>query len=251
VKTLTYVSLGAGVQSSALLVMSALGLHGCPKADVAVFADTGDEAEWTYHHLNVISEWAKGHSRMEVWRVQRGQLSADPVVRVPAYVDGPNGTAPLTQNCTRDYKLTPIRQAVRKYMAEHGIKTATAQIGISLDEADRMKPARMKWLTNSYPLVDARLRAYDCATILRDHGFEVPRKSACVFCPWRSDAGWRDIANHDPEGFQKAIAYDDRLTRERGATVHRSRIPLRLIDFTKQQSFGEGFTNECEGVCGV
>ncbi len=247
---LTYASLGAGVQSSALVVLSALGLRGCAKADLAIFADTQDEAGWTYHHANIMGEWALGHG-MRYLRVTRGQLSADPVVRVPAYVDGPNGTAPLTQNCTRDYKLTPIRQAVRKYMAEHGIKRATAQIGISLDEADRMKPARMKWLTNSYPLVDARMRAYDCADLLREYGLPVPRKSACVFCPWRSDKGWREIAEHDPEGFQRAIAYDDRLTRERGATVHRSRIPLRLIDFTKQQSFGDGFSNECEGHCGV
>jgi hypothetical protein len=230
--------------------MSALGLADCPEADFAVFADTQDEAKWTYEHRDIMRAWALDHG-MPVLTVTRGRLSADSVVRVPAYVDGPDGPAPLTQNCTRDYKLTPIRQAVRRYMADHGIKRATAQIGISLDEADRMKPARAKWLTNSYPLVDARLRAYDCAALLREHGLPVPRKSACVFCPWRSDKGWREIAEYDPEGFQRAIAYDERLTRERGATVHRSRIPLRLIDFTKQQSFDDGFSNECEGHCGV
>ena len=30
---LTYISLGGGVQSSAVLAMSALGLHGVPRAD--------------------------------------------------------------------------------------------------------------------------------------------------------------------------------------------------------------------------
>ncbi|KKM78901.1 hypothetical protein LCGC14_1355330 [marine sediment metagenome] len=39
----TYISFGAGVQSTALLIMSNLGLKDCPKADVAIFADTGDE----------------------------------------------------------------------------------------------------------------------------------------------------------------------------------------------------------------
>ncbi len=42
----TYLSLGAGVQSTAMLIMSALGLYGCPNADVAIFADTGDEPAW-------------------------------------------------------------------------------------------------------------------------------------------------------------------------------------------------------------
>ena len=42
-QTLTYLSLGAGVQSTALLVISAHGLYGCPRADLAIFADTQDE----------------------------------------------------------------------------------------------------------------------------------------------------------------------------------------------------------------
>lgn len=248
--TLTYVSLGAGVESSALLVMAALGLRGCPRADVAVFADTQDEAKWTYDQRTAMKDWA-GQQGIDVLTVTRGQLSADPIIRVPAFVDGEDGPAPLTQNCTRDYKLTPIRKAVRLYMRERGIRTATALIGIGFHEADRMKPSRRKWQTNAYPLVDARMRKHHCADLLREYGLPVPRKSACVFCPWRSDTGWRELTEHDPDGFQRAIAYDERLQQQRGATVHRSRIPLRLIDFTSQQSFGDGFRNECEGMCGV
>lgn len=246
---LTYVSLGAGVQSSALLVMSALGLHGCPRSQDAVFADTQDEPGWVYEHLKALTTWAAQYDVTVHW-VTRGRLSFDPVVRVPAFVDGDEGPAPLTQNCTRDYKLTPIRQWARRTMRERDEKQATALIGISLDEADRMKPSRRKWLKNAYPLVDARLRRYDCATLLRSHGLPVPRKSACVFCPWHSGAAWREIQIHDPIGWQNAVAYDERLTRERGASVLRSRIPLREMQFDAQQDL-DGFNNECAGVCGV
>lgn len=53
----TYLSLGAGVQSSALLILSAKGLYNCPKADIAVFADTGDEPQWVYDYLVVLQEF--------------------------------------------------------------------------------------------------------------------------------------------------------------------------------------------------
>src|SRR5688572_29312323 len=57
----TYLSLGAGVQSSALLVMSALGLRDCPKAEVAIFADTQDEPKWVYEQVAALAEWGATH----------------------------------------------------------------------------------------------------------------------------------------------------------------------------------------------
>ena len=48
---LTYISLGAGVQSSALLVCSLLGLHRVPRADVAIFADTQNEPPHVYRRV--------------------------------------------------------------------------------------------------------------------------------------------------------------------------------------------------------
>ena len=249
-----YVSLGAGVESSALLVMAALGLRDCPSADLAIFADTQDEASWTYQHFLIMSEWALNHG-LQVLDVTRGRLSDDAVIRVPAYVRNTDGdVAPLSQNCTRDYKLTPIRQATRAEMKRRGVKKAAAMIGISLDEADRMRDSRFKYLRHLYPLVDAGMRKHDCADLLREHGLPVPRKSACVFCPWRSDRGWRDLQVHDPAGWQRAIAYDDRLRAQRQAAIHRSMIPLRELDFAAQGSFLDDtnhFTNDCSGRCGV
>src|SRR3990172_11792930 len=72
----TYLSLGAGVQSTAVLAMSALGLRGCPKADVAIFADTQDEPKWVYDHLSVLEKWGAEHG-LPVVRTTIGCLSAD------------------------------------------------------------------------------------------------------------------------------------------------------------------------------
>lgn len=255
---LTYVSLGAGVQSSALLVMSALGLRGCPKADVAVFADTQAEPRWVYEQVVALKAWAEPLG-MPVWRVTRGALVADKVIRVPAFVlrrDAGHPTkkrpGPLSQNCTRDYKITPINRAVRAYMRDRGLKTATILKGISTDEADREKPSQLRWLTARYPLLEARMNRRDCEDLLRAHGLPVPRKSACVFCPWRSAKNWMDVRDYDPEGWALAVAYDDRVWHQKRARLHRSMIPLREVAFKAQQNLDlDGFSNECEGFCGV
>lgn len=67
----TVLSLGAGVQSTAMLIMSNLGLYDCPRADVAIFADTGDEPQYVYDHLKKLREW----SRIPIQVVSSGRLS--------------------------------------------------------------------------------------------------------------------------------------------------------------------------------
>lgn len=54
-----YLSFGAGVQSSALLAMAALGLRGVPRPDLVVFADTGSEPPWVYDHLMFMHRWCE------------------------------------------------------------------------------------------------------------------------------------------------------------------------------------------------
>lgn len=55
---LIYLSLGAGVQSSTLLACSVLGLHGVPKVDCAIFADTKAEMDETYRYLDFLTKWS-------------------------------------------------------------------------------------------------------------------------------------------------------------------------------------------------
>ena len=54
----TYLSLGAGVQSSALLLMLEKGLFGMDKykVDVCFFADTQGEPYWVYDQLSKLKE---------------------------------------------------------------------------------------------------------------------------------------------------------------------------------------------------
>jgi hypothetical protein len=266
-KSLTYLSLGAGVQSSALLVMSALGLRGCPRADFAVFADTQDEPQWVYDYLEILEQWGAEHG-LPVCRTTKGKLSSAKAGRflVPIFVEGNDGRAAMTfRKCSTEYKIEPILRFVREYLGVPPGRrvppsvSVTALLGISIDEADRMKPAKEKWITNRYPLVDAGMTRSGCMTLLEAHGLPIPEKSACVYCPFHSDAAWLKLKTHNPVEFERAVLFDEYARDQRGAGIerpaflHRSLIPLREVVFPPDDPRFDfdGFNNECEGHCGV
>lgn len=261
-------SLGAGVQSTALLVMSARGLHGCPRADIAVFADTGDEPAWVYDYLARLEAW----SPIPIRRVSAGHLSADLLARkehgsrwasIPLYTASPTGDREgmLRRQCTREYKIAPIEQFMRAHLGyaprvkvRHAV---TALMGISIDEALRMKPSRTSWIQNRYPLVEAGLTRRNCLAIIAAEGLPEPRKSSCVFCPYHSDGFWQDLKDNYPGEFAKAVAFDVAVRDmtmgggKQPGYLHRSCQPLAGVDFDPQRDQVDLFVNECEGMCGV
>jgi len=260
-----YLSFGAGVQSTALLIMSVLGLDGCPKADAAIFADTQDEPLWVYENVERMARWCG--ERIPVRTITYGHLSGDLKVRnfppIPAYTRGENGTrGMLRQQCTREYKIDPISAFVKRllgYKKGQWVRhKVLALIGISLDEAHRMGTSRDSWITNCYPLIDARLTRNDCLRIIDEAGLPLPKKSACVHCPYHSDEYWRGLKEHHPSEFAKAVETDQTIRNmtRKGASapifLHRSLQPLKEVKFDKKQyDLDFEFGNDCSGVCGV
>lgn len=267
---LRYISFGAGVQSTALLIASVKGLHGIPRADVAIFADTQGEPAWVYEQVERMRAW----SPIPIETVTAGNLGQQIVDRnrglrrsassLPFYFRGTSGRSTiLNRGCTRDFKIRPIEREVRKrlgYEKRQRIKrTADAMIGISLDEAHRMKPSRTAWVRNTYPLVDAGLTRNDCLSIVEAEGLPMPRKSACVYCPFHSDDYWSDLKRDHPEEWDKAVEWDRAFRDATSGFVkgeraevflHPSLLPLERLDLEAPQLFSR-WGNECEGVCGV
>jgi hypothetical protein len=265
----TYLSLGAGVQSSALLVCSALGLHGVPKADVAIFADTDDEPQYVYAFLETLKAWSPieiritSKGKLSEWVVGR-QRAGKRFVTVPLHTSDTNGDrGMLRRQCTREFKLEPIHKEVRRLLGvepRHKIRQRVrAMIGISVDEVQRMKPSRQRWITNTWPLVDAGLSREACKRIVREAGLPEPERSACVYCPYHSDSEWHRLKTEHPADFGKAVEFDaavrDMTMRglHQPAFVHRSLKPLNEVEFDSHGAAGQGdlFTNECEGMCGL
>ena len=121
----------------------------------------------------------------------------------------------------------------------------------------RARPARLAWQVNRHPLLEKRMTRSDCLQWLNEQGYSTPPKSACTFCPYRSDENWRLLKKSDPEGFQQAVEIDETIRngghmaiRRNKLFVHRSLKPLAEVEF-KGQDEPDLFNNECEGMCGV
>jgi len=262
----TYISYGAGVQSTALLIMSNLGLADTPRADVAIFADTQDEPAWVYETLSILREWSKipveivsaGHLLGDTVALNKGRSSQ--FASIPLFMRGANGQVTIgRRQCTREYKIAPIQARVRRllgYEPRQRVKEKVrALVGISVDEAARMKPNRERWITNAWPLVDARLSRAACEKIAMVHLGVTPKRSSCIYCPFHSDAYWSDLKTNHPAEFESACRADeifrDMTTLEIDEQfVHRSLVPLRDARFGLEGQ-GDLFNNECEGMCGV
>lgn len=266
---LRVLSLGAGVQSTALALMAAHGEIG-PMPDCAVFADTGWEPRAVHEHLawlrspdvlpfpvHVVSA---GNIREGLVRGARGERWAS----IPAFTRSASGkTGMIRRQCTGEYKIVPIRRKVRelagltrKRSPRHPI--VEQWLGISLDEAIRMKPSFEAWQVNRFPLIEKGMTRRDCLRWLEKHGYPMPPKSACIGCPYHSDAHWRQMRAEDPDGFADAVAMD-RLVRTgfrnlRGELyLHRSCVPLDEADLDTLEDRGQLdlFADECDGLCGV
>lgn len=275
---LTVLSLGAGVQSSALLLLACQGeLH----ADRAIFADTGDEPESVYRWLETLEAHA-ARAGLPVDRVSAGRLSDDQLdpdkdrSLLPVFLrTGSAGGGTSTRRCTYDYKIAPIRRRIRELLGQPtGTPPAGAVdmlIGISTDEVQRAKTSKVAFIVNRYPLLDRGWRRSDAVAYVESFGMGTPPRSACVYCPFHSDAEWRRMRDDEPDSWEEAVAFDRRLrevNRERRRRaeetggnfglrgdpyVHRSLRPLDAVDLSTPEDRGQlsMFTEECEGMCGV
>lgn len=208
----------------------------------------------------------------------------------------------LGRKCTPDYKILPIQSHIRKYILEKGELTEWKKrhkdelglfnsenrkgkkkdvglcvkllqsmqsdalvvmwIGISIDEAGRMKDSRVPWIRSRWPLIEKGMSRASCLAWMRGNGYPTPPRSACTFCPFHSDEEWNRIKNETPSEFQLVVDYERKLqsaARSQEALMgipflHSSCKPIGEIDFSKRIPSHhqlQMFENECEGLCGV
>lgn len=262
-KNISAISLGAGVQSSTMLLMAARG--DLERPDVAIFADTQWEPQAVYSHL----EWLEQEvgKTIPIIRVTAGNLRKEALKSsslgsnrffpIPLYLrnqDGKSGM--LRRRCTRDFKIVPIRRKLREMVGNRG--RAEMWIGISLEEAAwRMRMSDVQWIVNRYPLVEKMMTRHDCFQYLKRHGYPIPPKSSCIGCPYHSNEIWRHFKDNDPVSWQDAVEFDNAVRKVRHIDapifLHESLVPLSEVDLTTIEDKGQLnlFNNECEGMCGV
>jgi len=259
---LRILSLGAGVQSSTLALMIQRGE--IPMIDAAVFADTQAESIDTYIFL----DWLKTKLTYPVYTITEGNLTKQllnsdfPIA--PFYSlnikTGKKGL--MKRQCTNQFKVQPIIQKIRRLLGLKKYKKVKKDtsvellMGISVDEVSRMKPNRMPYITNVYPLVDLKLTRQDCKKWIKKHyNIEAPR-SACTYCPFHNDQEWREMKEYNPKEFKEVIEFDKKIrlnSRDKDVQVyvHQSCQPIDQVNFNKKDNQPSLFINGCEeGYCG-
>ena len=268
-----YVSLGAGVQSSAMALMAAAGeISPMPRA--AIFADTQAEPDSVYRWL----DWLANELPFQVHRVTKGSLAdAATTMRtskqgklysttdIPFFTSGPDGERGMIshRSCTADYKIKPIMKLVRQLAdIKRGQKTVgvVQWIGISIDEFRRMKPCREAWAESRWPLIEKRMNRQSCLEWMEKKGYPEPPRSACVFCPFQSPREGRRLQTEEPGEFAKAVQFERDVQAAKDASdnmqhvpyLHRSCVPLDKIDFRSDIERGQKtlWDDECSGMCG-
>ncbi len=246
------ISLGAGVQSTTLALLA--HHEEIEPPDYAVFADTGWEPKAVYKHL----DWLEGHLNFPVVRVSAGSLKESLLANTGRLSAVPFFTANGgmgRRQCTYDFKIRPIQKFCKPHSSRGN--PIISQIGISTDEWARMKPSRVKYIKNTWPLIDLEMSRNDCKDWLKGRGYAVPPKSACLGCPYHNNANWREIKIEYPEEFEETCKVDEAIRNmpkfRHQQFMHRSCKPLRDVDFRTMEEMGQlnFFNDECEGMCGV
>ena len=133
-----------------------------------------------------------GRSLREDVKALTNHSGSQNYVDIPVYLKGRDGEGDGIgrRQCTDNYKIGPIRKKIRDLL---GLKprqrvpsgvTVELWLGISTDEAIRMKTSRDRWITNRYPLVEAAMSRQDCIDWWAARYDRPLERSACVACPF-------------------------------------------------------------------
>ena len=252
-----FISWGAGLQSTCLGVMVILGM--LPKVDGIIFADPGWEHPYTYKTVDFYTKYFTENGLLvDIVSVGTSIKDFNWVNSPPFfYTTG----APITRQCTSYYKIQPIRQAMRRLCGLSASntgrtlkKSAYCYMGISYDEAQRMRDSDRNWIAYEYPLVDMKWTRKTCTKLFVDNNLPIPMKSSCMVCPYHKKKEWALIKNTYPEEWDELIKFDEKIRdasprmRARHTNAHcylwKGTIPLKDVDFSEIDT-----DKEIEDIC--
>jgi len=291
-------NLGAGTQSTAVYLMFCEQMikdaEGKPIVlDAAIFADVQEESKATYAHV----QWLQSLGGPPILIRTLGKLGDDLIkginaagygegrfASIPAFCQGFDGRAgPLKRQCTAEYKVNVVERTIRQELLHLRPRqwfprevVVTQYFGLSYEELRRVmrvsnRFAKIKWSTPKFPLVERNMTRAGCIEWMKGRvPHEVPR-SACVFCPYHSNAEWRRIRDEDPEAWNRAVQIDHAIRDKNSFCakglnnslyLHRSLRPLDEADLSYDPpapQYAQGFLTMadgvegmvCEGMCGT
>jgi len=232
-------SYGGGVQSVTLAVLILQGR--LPVPSVAVLADTGREIQTTFNYMAERVNPALLPLGLQIEIASHDLATVDLYSKggkllMPVYTSHAGSLGRLPTYCSNEWK----KRVVSRYLRHLGIRNHTLWLGISTDEAHRMKPSGTRQVTHAYPLIDLGMSRKDCIRTIKEYGWPLPSKSRCFMCPHMTQTDWRNLPDSE---VAKAVALDETLRQhDPDVYLHRSGKPLReaMNDADEQAELFDG-----------
>ncbi len=243
-------SCGGGTQSAAIAALICQGR--LPKPNLAVIIDTEREKASTWRYLNDVLYPNLSNVGVVIEKVAKSDFTNvdlyggedDKTLLIPAFTTINGGIGKKPAFCSGEWK----RDVIHRWLRSKGVTEAQCWVGISLNEMDRIRAPRLKWVTERYPLVfDVPMSKGECIRLVMDvMGWPKPPRSACWMCPNLTDEEWREM---DPGDFDKAIHFEREIRqKDKFVFLHQIAKPLDQVDFMDRQ----GKLYGCEsGYCFV
>ena len=226
-----YLSFGAGVNSVALY----LYLLDQEIEFEAVFSDTGCEWPETYTYL----EKFRGKYPVTIVTAKEYGFPAQRKFHSASMYDWyfKRQTIPgrRGRDCSLKWKINP---------KERYFKSPCFNF-IAIDYGEKKRVARFKsvnGIEDRFPLIEAEINRDGCKQIIKDHGLDLPPKSACYFCFNTKPSEWRKLRVEHPELWCKA------LTLERVNNERRQTLGLKVLGLGPRYRLIENVVDENQTV---
>lgn len=228
------ISLGAGIQSTALVIMSVKGII---ESDYAIFADTGAEKLETYQYLSsVLLPYTQANNYKIVILGYDSEYNTKKLPLDDWYRKKERIPYRINRSCTDNWKKQPIRRYLKKYEPEG----ANIIIGFSYDEIHRMRDSDKEKYPNLYPLIDMKITRSGLEKYFEEWNLPTPVKSGCYMCPFNKKTDWIQLRQNYPNLMRKAIDMENiaEIKRnEEGKQFYTlANFDVRLRDFNKRKT---------------
>lgn len=217
---------GLGTQSTAIAILIAQGK--LPMPTIAITADTSRERPESFAYAEQYTFPLLRSLGVQIEIASHALATVDLYGKngdllIPAYTEGGNGK--LSTLCSGEWKRRVCMRRLREL--DYGPDNKVSLwMGMSRDEAHRMKPSDVDWMSHRYPLaMELRMSRYDCTKVVVDFGWPKAPRSRCTICPHQNNPEWREI-RAIPADWQEAVAVDRQVTASHGVYLHRSGVPL-------------------------
>ncbi len=206
-------SLGGGLDSFAMLVEA---LRRGERPDVVVFVDVGapgDPGEWpsTYRHIDQVVAPLLAREGIEFVRIDS---TSHPVRDARSLFEWMRvrGQIPVAGDKRICTTIAKVERFEAWMHARYAGQDVEVWVGFDAAETRRVEkdpnrgtlgaagPGRAR-RRNRFPLIEWGLCRCRCADVVRAAGYPVPRKSACVFCPYATKGDWQRFAVELPDLF--------------------------------------------------